>query len=60
MIYPSLICLFALLLISIHRFHSNLDIRPNSIALGTKGQLSRKSIQSRLLFSVFANGKMIN
>jgi hypothetical protein len=52
MIYLSFICLLALLFISIHRFLSNLDIRPNFISLGTKGQLSRKSIQSLAFFNV--------
>lgn len=60
MIYPSFICLFALLFISIHRFLSNLDIRPNSVSLRTKGRLSRKGIRLLLLFSMFAKGKMMN
>lgn len=52
MIYLSLGCLFALLSISIQRFLSNPDIRPNSSALGTKGQLSRNIRRLSCFFHV--------
>lgn len=60
MIYSSFICLFALPFRSIQRLLSNLDIRPNSISLGTGGHLSRKGTRLLWLFSVFAKEKMMN
>lgn len=60
MIYLRCVCLFALLFVSIHRFLSNLDIRPKFISLRTKGHLSRKGTRLLWLFSMFANGEMMN
>lgn len=57
MIDLRVICLFALLFISLPRFLSNLDISPNSVSLRTEGDLSRKGTQLLLLFSVFADGE---